>query len=66
MLRDTLTPALSQGERESPERTCVMFQKILIANRGESDREASASAKPNRTVRAAHAGEFDPMERNHV
>ena len=43
-----------------------MFQKILIANRGESDREASASAKPNRRVRAAHAGEFNPMERNHV
>ena len=66
MRRDALTPALSQGERESPESNRIMFTKILIANRGESDREASASAKPNRRVRAAHAGEFNPMERNHV
>jgi hypothetical protein len=43
-----------------------MFTKILIANRGESDREASASAKPNCLVRAAHAGEFNPIETHHV
>jgi hypothetical protein len=43
-----------------------MFTKILIANRGESERSAGASAKPHRVVRAAHAGEFTPMERTHV
>ena len=42
-----------------------MFTKILIANRGESAREADASAKPNCMVRAAHAGEF-PAEASHV
>jgi hypothetical protein len=43
-----------------------MFTKVLIANRGESAREACASAKPHRVVRAAHAGEFTPMELTHV
>jgi hypothetical protein len=35
-----------------------MFESILIANHGESARAASASAKPHRMVRAAHAGEL--------
>jgi len=42
-----------------------MFTKILIASRGESGRQA-ASAKPRCMVRAAHAGDFDPMEAQHV
>jgi hypothetical protein len=41
-----------------------MFKKILIANRGDSGRQAVA-AKPNCLVRAAHAGGF-PAETNHV
>ena len=43
-----------------------MFTKILIANRGESAREAGASAKPHCVVRAAHAGDFTPMESDRV
>ncbi|MDP3823800.1 MAG: hypothetical protein Q8R33_20195 [Burkholderiales bacterium] len=43
-----------------------MFTKILIANRGESARSARTSATPNYLVRAAHAGEFTPMEPKHV
>ena len=43
-----------------------MFTKTLIANRGESTRAASASAKPHRLVRAAHAGDFTPMEMTRV
>jgi hypothetical protein len=43
-----------------------MFKKILIANRGASGRAAAASAKPKRVVRAAHAGDFDPMEAAHA
>ena len=43
-----------------------MFKKIMIANRGESGRNADASAKPNCLVRAAHAGDFDPIEVLHV
>ncbi|MEO6746425.1 MAG: hypothetical protein ABIS28_10925 [Caldimonas sp.] len=39
-----------------------MFTKILIANRGESARAASASAKPHCLVRAAHEGDFTLME----
>jgi len=42
-----------------------MFKRILIANRGENGREAGVSAKPNRLVREAHAGEF-PAESAHV
>ena len=34
-----------------------MFNKILIANLGDTGREAGA-AKPECLVRAAHAGEF--------
>jgi hypothetical protein len=41
-----------------------MFNKILIANRGESGRQA-VSAKPNGLVREAHAGEFR-AENSHV
>ncbi len=41
-----------------------MFNKILIANRGDNGRQAVA-AQPKRLVRAAHAGEF-PAETNHV
>jgi hypothetical protein len=41
-----------------------MFTKILIAKRGESGLQA-ASAKPNRLMREAHAGEF-PAETVHV
>jgi hypothetical protein len=44
----------------------TMFNKMLIANRGESGRAACASAKPHRVVRATHAGEFTPMEPTHV
>jgi hypothetical protein len=36
-----------------------MFRRILIANRGESTRVASASAQPHRMGREAHAGDFD-------
>jgi hypothetical protein len=43
-----------------------MFTKILIADRGESDREAGASAKPHRVVREAHAGDLTPREPNRV
>ena len=43
-----------------------MFTKILIANRGESEREARASAQPHGLVRAAHAGDFNPIEMPHV
>jgi len=43
-----------------------MFNKILIANRGESAREARASAKPHCVVRAAHTGDFTSIESTHV
>jgi hypothetical protein len=42
-----------------------MFKKILIANRGDSGRQAVA-AKPKRLVREACAGDFDPIEVVHV
>jgi hypothetical protein len=35
----------------------VSFRKILIANRGDSGRQAAA-AKPKRMVREAHAGDL--------
>ena len=41
-----------------------MFKKILIANRGDSGRQAVA-AKPNCMMREAHAGKF-PAETRHV
>jgi hypothetical protein len=34
-----------------------MFEKILIANRGDQSR-SDAAAKPNRLMGEAHAGEF--------
>jgi hypothetical protein len=42
-----------------------MFKKILIANRGDNGRQAVA-AKPECLVRAAHAGDPDPIEVSHV
>ncbi len=42
-----------------------MFSKILIANRGANGRQAVA-AQPDGMVRAAHAGDFAPMETTHV
>jgi hypothetical protein len=36
-----------------------MFKKILIADPGESTRDASASAQPHRVVREARAGDLD-------
>jgi hypothetical protein len=42
-----------------------MFNKILIANRGDNGRQAVA-AKPNCMVREAHAGDFDSMEPAYV
>jgi hypothetical protein len=35
----------------------AMFDKILIANRGDQPR-SGAAAKPHGMVRAAHAGDF--------
>ena len=35
-----------------------MFDKILIANRGDDGREASVAAPPRCVVRAALAGNF--------
>ncbi len=42
-----------------------MLTKILIANREDNSRQAVA-AKPDCLVRAAHAGDFNPMEQTHV
>jgi hypothetical protein len=42
-----------------------MFKKILISNRGDNARQAVA-AKPKCLVRAAHTGDFDPIEVLHV
>lgn len=42
-----------------------MVTKILIANRGDQPR-SGAAAKLNCRVRVAHAGDFIPMEANHV
>jgi len=42
-----------------------MFDKILIANRGESGRQA-VSAKPECLARAACAGDLGAVENNHV
>ena len=42
-----------------------MFDKILIANRGESGRQA-VSAKPHGLARAACAGDLDAVEHTHV
>ena len=42
-----------------------MFSKILVANRGDNGRQAVA-AKPDCAVRAAHEGDFDPIEASDV
>jgi len=39
-----------------------MISKVLITTRGESVREARASAKPNCVLRAARAGDLPAME----
>jgi hypothetical protein len=35
-----------------------MFNKVLIANRGDQPSADGAAAKPNRLMAASHAGEF--------
>ena len=42
-----------------------MFDKILIANRGDQP-QSGAAAKPKRVACAARAGDCAPMEENHV
>ena len=42
-----------------------MFNKILIANRGDQPR-SGAAAKPNCVVREAHAGDCSAMEARYV
>ena len=42
-----------------------MFDKILIANRGDQPR-SGAAAKLKRQVRAAHEGDLDPVRTTHV
>ncbi|MDP1649401.1 MAG: hypothetical protein Q8M01_14540 [Rubrivivax sp.] len=43
-----------------------MFDKILIANRGDNARAAAVAAKPERVMREAHAGELAAVEALHV
>jgi acetyl/propionyl-CoA carboxylase alpha subunit len=38
-----------------------MFDKILIANRGDRRSVATVAAKPHGLVRAAHAGDLDAV-----
>lgn len=42
-----------------------MFNKILIANRGDQP-QSGAAAKLNCLVRAAHTDDLDPTELQHV
>jgi hypothetical protein len=42
-----------------------MFNKILIANRGDQPR-SGAAAKLHCLMRAAHTGDFNPMECQYV
>jgi hypothetical protein len=42
-----------------------MFEKILIANRGDQPPAGGAAAQPNRTVAAGHQGGFT-AETTHV
>ena len=42
-----------------------MFNKILIANRGDQPR-SGAAATLNGLMRKAHAGDFNPMETRDV
>jgi hypothetical protein len=41
-----------------------MFDKILIANRGDRRRAATVAAKPHCLVRAARAGDLDAVTRH--
>ncbi len=41
-----------------------MFKKILIANRGDHQHRVLAAVKPERVVRAAHAGDLDAEVRH--
>ena len=43
-----------------------MFTKILIANRGENDREAGVSAQPHCMACAARTGDFNATETTYV
>jgi hypothetical protein len=43
----------------------TMFDKILIANRGDQPR-SGAAAQLNCMVHVAHAGDFSSMEMTHV
>jgi hypothetical protein len=43
----------------------TMFNKIMIANRGDHPR-SGAAAQLNCIVRVAHAGDFSSMEMTHV
>jgi hypothetical protein len=43
-----------------------MFNKILIANRGDDGRTAAVAAQPDRVVREAHAGDVTSMESPYV
>jgi hypothetical protein len=43
----------------------TMFNKILIANRGDQP-QSGAAAQLNCMVRVAHAGDFSSMEMTHV
>ncbi len=42
-----------------------MFEKILIANRGDQPPSGGAAAQPNRAMAAGHQGDFAP-ETAHV
>ena len=41
-----------------------MFEKILIANRGDQAPNGAAAAKPNRTAAAGRQGDFAAGETN--
>jgi hypothetical protein len=43
-----------------------MFNKILIADRGDKARGAGLAAKPNGVARAARGRDLDPIEVHHV
>jgi hypothetical protein len=42
-----------------------MFNKILIANRGDQP-HSGAAAEPNGMAHAVRAGDFTPMEKTYV
>jgi len=43
-----------------------MFDKILVANRGDNGRAAAVAAQPQRLLREAQAGDLAAMELLHV